>query len=350
MRTCLRMLRDTYRLHRPTSVLFVGPSKFSRWYNFGMDLATPAQSRRQRFRRAAEPLSFQITDGDLAIVRAIALHRFLRSTQIARIVGRSLDRTNRRLQFLFHAGYIDRPRAQLDRFSVDGSSHMVYALADAGARLLKEYDGQIVPRGERSSNNRSAMRPFIEHQLVITEFHVALHDATRKAMGIEAITCDELVSAFPAAAKARRNPLKISASIVLDGHRRDVAVIPDALAGLRFADGSRRCFAVEIDRGTMPVTRTDPNETSFALKMRAYLAAHAAGLHQQYFGWKAFRVLTVTTDDRRIQSMIEALRKMPMPGGLGAALFFFTTQHRLCTADPLREIWRNGNGRAVALV
>ncbi|HEX8076248.1 MAG TPA: replication-relaxation family protein, partial [Chthoniobacterales bacterium] len=191
-----------------------------------MDLATTAQSRRPRFRRVAEPPAFQITDGDLAIVRAIAHHRFLRSTQIARIVGRSLDRTNRRLLFLFHAGYIDRPRAQLDRFPVDGSSHMVYALADAGARLLKVYDGQTFPRGERSSNNRSALRPFIEHQLAITEFHVTLQEAARDAGGIQTIAFDEIVAAFPIAAKARRNPLKISTSILLDGHRRDIAVIP----------------------------------------------------------------------------------------------------------------------------
>jgi hypothetical protein len=33
---------------------------------------------------------------------------------------------------------------------------------------------------------------------------------------------------------------------------------------------------VEIDRGTMPITRTDIAQTSFARKMRVYLTAHAA--------------------------------------------------------------------------
>jgi hypothetical protein len=120
--------------------------------------------------------------------------------------------------------------------------------------------------------------------------------------------------------------------------------------GLRFADGSRRCFAVEIDRGTMPVTRSNTKETSFALKMRAYLAAHAAGLHERTYGWKAFRVLAVTTDTRRMHTMIDALQKLPMPRGPGAALFFFTTQEQLRSADPLRDIWRDGTGRAVALI
>ena len=74
--------------------------------------APDPKTRRPRFRRLAEPPAFRVTEGDIAIVREIYRHRFLRSTQIAKLVDRSLDRTNDRLSLLFHAGYIDRPRAQ----------------------------------------------------------------------------------------------------------------------------------------------------------------------------------------------------------------------------------------------
>lgn len=126
--------------------------------------------------------------------------------------------------------------------------------------------------------------------------------------------------------------------------------MPDLLFGLRYPDGSRRCFMVEIDRGTMPVSRSDLSQTSFALKMRAYLAAHAAGLHQQCYGWKAFRVLTVTTDKTRIASMADALRHMPIPRGPGATLFLFASRDELSTSDPLRHAWRDGNDRTTALI
>ena len=56
-----------------------------------------------------------------------------RSTHIAALVGRSLDRTNDRLSRLYHAGYLDRPRAQLDYYPTAGSSPIAYALADRGA-------------------------------------------------------------------------------------------------------------------------------------------------------------------------------------------------------------------------
>src|SRR5260221_788336 len=112
------------------------------------------RTRRPRFRRASEPPAFRVTDDDVAMVRLLARHRFLRSTHIAALVGRSLDRTNDRLSRLFHAGYIDRPRAQLDYYPDRGGGPMVYALADRGARLLVERDGSIFSNLEWSRKNR----------------------------------------------------------------------------------------------------------------------------------------------------------------------------------------------------
>src|ERR1700730_11745956 len=130
-----------------------------------MDTTTNAKPmRRPRFSRAPEPPAFRLTDDDVEIIRLLARHRFLRSTHIAALVGRSLDRTNDRLSKLFHAGYIDRPRAQLDRFPTTGSSHLVYALANRGARLLIQR-GERLANVELSRKNTDAGRPFIEHQL-----------------------------------------------------------------------------------------------------------------------------------------------------------------------------------------
>ena len=105
---------------------------------------------------------------------------------IAALVGRSLDRTNDRLHRLFHAGYIDRPRAQLDFYPV-GSAPMVYALADRGARLLVERDGIEFANVEWSRKNRKAGRPFIEHQLEIVDFFVRLQCAARARADVQLI-------------------------------------------------------------------------------------------------------------------------------------------------------------------
>ena len=291
-------------------------------------LVTPI--RRPRFRRAPQPPAFRVTDDDVEIVRQLARHRFLRSTHIAALVGRSLDRTNDRLSRLFHSGYLDRPRAQLDYYPNSGSSPMVYALADRGARLLVERDGVDFANVEWSRKNRQAGRPFIEHQLEIVDFYVALQIATRDRTDLRLIHPDEMVAGFPDQTFSERNPFALRVKLSHRGIIHDIAVVPDLVFGLLLADGSRRCFLVEIDRGTMPVARADFRQTSFVRKMRAYLTAYAAKAHERHFGWKSFRVLTVTTDRYRAQSMKDALRQLHVPHSPGAALFFFVTRSELC--------------------
>ena len=130
----------------------------------------------------------------------------------------------------------------------------------------------------------------------------------------------------------------------------EIGLVPDFVFGLLLPDGSRRCFMVEIDRGTMPVVRSDIRQSSFERKMRAYLTAHAGKLHERHFGWKSFRVLTVTTDRHRTQSMMEALRQLRVPHSAGASLFYFATRAELCGSDPLSYAWSDGNGRDARLI
>ena len=212
------------------------------------------------------------------------------------LVGRSLDRTNDRLLRLFHAGYIDRPRAQLDYYPTAGSSPIAYALADRGARLLIQRDGVEFANVEWSRKNRKAGRPFIEHQLEIVDFSVALQVATGARRDVQFIHPSDIIAAFPEQTRAARNPLSLRVKLSHQGAVHEIGLVPDLVFGLQFADGSRHSFMVEIDRGTMPIGRSDFLQTSFERKMRAYLTAHAGKQHEKHFGWKTFRVLTVTTD------------------------------------------------------
>ena len=309
-------------------------------------VVTPA--RRPRFRRAAEPPPFRLTDADVEIVRVVARHRLIRSTHIAALVGRSLDRTNDRLMRLFHAGYIDRPRAQLDRFPTSGSAHYIYALADRGVRLLREVDGVEFRNVEWSRKNREAGRPFIEHQIEIVNFRVALERAVRERSDLRIVSAEEMITASPR--PVSRNPFMLRTRLSERGVMREAAVIPDLVFGLELADGSRRNYMVEIDRGTMPVRRSDPDQTSLAGKMRIYLAAHAARQHERQFGWKNFRVLVVTTDRQRVGSMVNALRQLRVPRSAGPSLFQFATSGDLQARDPLTHEWPNGDRRSVALI
>ncbi len=306
--------------------------------------------RRPRFRRASEPPAFRLTDDDVEIVRQLARHRFLRSSHIAALVGRSLDRTNDRLSRLFHAGYLDRPRAQLDYYPTSGTAPMAYALADRGAKLLIERDGIAFANVEWSRKNRQAGRPFIEHQLEIMDFYVALQCAARKRADVRVMHADELVAKFPDQRVNPRGPFALQARLTHAGAAYDIGVVPDLAFGLAFPDGSRRCLMVEIDRGTMPVARSDITQTSFERKMRSYLAAYVAKQHERKFGWKAFRVLTVTTDEGRKRSMLEVLGKIRVPHSPGPTLFWFLTRQEAVAFDPLAQSWQDGAGRPMRLI
>lgn len=315
-----------------------------------MDTQTlTAPTRRPRFRRAPEPPAFRLTDDDVIIVRQLARYRFLRSTHIAALVGRSLDRTNDRLSRLFHAAYLDRPHAQLDYYPTSGSAPMVYALANRGARLLIERYGIDFANVEWSRKNHKAGRPFIEHQLEIVDFQVALDRATRDRSDLRLMHADDIIAGMPEETRARRNPLTFRVKLSHQGSLREIGVVPDLVFGLESRDGSKRSFMVEIDRGTMPVVRADIVQTSFERKMRAYLTAHAAKQHERKFGWKTFRVLTVTTDEYRRQSMIDALRSLRIAHSPGPSLFLFATREELRASDPISRKWRDGNGRDTQL-
>ena len=185
-------------------------------------------------------------------------------------------------------------------------------------------------------------RPFIEHQIEIVNFQVALQRAVRNHPGLRIITPAEITAASRQPMQASRAPFALRAKLAHRGVVREIGVVPDIVFGLELPDGSRRYFMVEIDRGTMPITRADFAQTSFEKKMRAYLAAHAAKQHERQFGWKNFRVLTVTTDRQRMQSMKEALRGLRVPRSPGASLFLFSTFDDLQSSDPLAYRWQDG--------
>ena len=150
---------------------------------------------------------------------------------------------------------------------------------------------------------------------------------------------DEMVAAVPDD-RHRANPFCFAGEAVrIVASMREVGVVPDLVFGLHFADGSRRYFMVEIDRGTMPVVRTNMMQTSFERKMRAYLAAHAAKQHERHFGWKTFP--RADRHDRRhaSRSMREALRTAPCSPQPRRRRSSFSPPRANCARPILLHMW-----------
>ncbi len=122
-----------------------------------------------------------ITQRDRDVIRHLARFRFLRSGQIVKLVGGAPAQMRRRLQVLYHHGYLDRPRCQIDFYHQGGSRPMVYGLASRGAGLMRrEFDMPFHRMvWSRGGQTEAVGRLCLEHTLMVSDVLIAAEMATR---------------------------------------------------------------------------------------------------------------------------------------------------------------------------
>ena len=298
------------------------------------------QSRRPKFRRASDDVRFRLQERDLQIVLAVWRYRFLSSDILTAIISGSPQRILRRLNLLFHAGYLDRPREQIKPWQ-SGSSPMVYGLGNKGVDMLSEQFGFPRQHIDWTSKNRDSKELYIAHTLMIATFLVSLKLACERQSGIEFIEQSRIVQGEPI--------LKVNFNREVNGRMENVRfnLIPDCLFGLRLlnepSDRSRAFFLGEMDRATMPILRSDFYRSSILKKIVGYRHCKNTGAFKKTFGFENPRIVTVTTSHERIDNMIAACRKI-YGDSKGAGMFLFSTADNFTprnVENVLRPIWRN---------
>jgi hypothetical protein len=304
--------------------------------------------RRPHFRRH-DPPPLRVTVDDIAIIRSVAKHRFLRSTHIVSLIDRPAKKVVERLGALYHTGYLDRPRAQLDYYATVRRPPYVYALGNRGAALLAEIDGSDPSKVDWTDKNREAGRPFIDHTLLVAEIMIAFETATRSRPDVLLMEPADVLARAPEATQRADNPWKWQATVPHDGLYVSVSHVPDKVFGLDFTSERKRVhFLLEADRATMPIKRSNIRQTSVASKLLAYYHGYRMEHHKTRFGIGNFRVLTVTTSPQRLASMLKVAKEIT--GGNGSNLFLFADVAQLATApDVLVFPWTSGKGEPVQL-
>lgn len=286
-------------------------------------------SRLPRFKRSPHAAPLRITDRDHEIVRLVHRHRFIRSRHIVALIGGSPQQVLRRLQSLYHHGYLERPRAQIDSYHKGGSRHIAYGVGNKGGKLI----GSPLRPVSWGEKNRAVGRMFLEHTLLVSDVMATIELACRKA-GIRFLHDHELLPAD------LLRPLRWKVSI---GNGAKLSVVPDRVFAIEHPNASgvphRAYFFLEADRGTMPVTRSNPAQSSFHRKLLAYEATWAQSLHKSTFGFPRFRVITVTQSAARVQSLLDACAKLQR----GHGLFLFADNSVLNAPDSiLGSVWKSG--------
>lgn len=297
-------------------------------------------TRRPRFERSGVP-SLKLTARDIKIIELAFEHRFLRSSNILRLELGSPQHVLRRLQLLFHHGYLSRPLAQVQYYR-QGSEPMVYGLGPLGLTAIKNQTSLPFHNGPSKLNPAEPNPLFLQHTLAVAEATIAIEAACQKNPGTKFLRMSDFMSAY--AGREFRSTVRVQHN----NQVHPVPIVPDKVFGLQQANVPM-VYCLEVDRGTMPVKRKNLNQSSILRKMLAYHEFWRAKGHLEVFRVPRLRVLFLTTTEERADHFV-TMNKC-FNHGKGSGLFLFGTQQELVQIQDLHSFpLHSGDGTILPLL
>src|SRR5438552_3210680 len=145
---------------------------------------TPESPRLPRYTRAEADVSLALTPRDLEILRLVQSFRLLKSEHIQLLAAGSDQGIARRLQKMFHAGYLDRLRPRW--VENGGSAKMIYAVTNKGTRTLqKEGLIQNPSTTDWNAQNRDLHDLSIAHTLLVSHIRATFFLACQAKPDLE---------------------------------------------------------------------------------------------------------------------------------------------------------------------
>jgi hypothetical protein len=290
-----------------------------RCYRFHM-----GQQRRSRMQRTRTGRRIALSPRDLELFKTLARYRYLRSTYLHAFVGGASEtRFKERLGDLFHEGYLDRPSQQW-AFADARCQPVVYESGRGSMQALRACGSGFDENGRQAA--AAAHRQFL-HALMICEALASVELATHADTRLRFIAWPEILARAPEALRASKTPSRLP--MPSGGY-----LVPDGVFGLEYRNGEAkayRFFALEADRGTMPIVRSDPKQSSYLGKLATYGEIVARQVHKTQWGVPNLLVLTLTTSAARRSEIVAKL-------GTGNPAFLFKAVDARALASPVREL------------
>jgi Replication-relaxation len=286
--------------------------------------------RRSRMERTSTGRRIALSPRDIELFKLLSRYRYLRSTYLHAFVGGlSATRFKERLGDLFHEGYLDRPSQQWD-FADARCMPVVYENGKGSVQALRACGSGLDEEGRRVAG--TAHRQFL-HALMICEALASIELAARGDTRLRFISWPEILARAPEAVRASGKSLRLP--VPSGGY-----VVPDGVFGIEYrssGSSSYRFFALEADRGTMPIARTNARQSSYLGKLAAYREIIVRHVHKTHWGIPNLLVLTLTTSAARCSEIVAKLGA----GGSPAFLFKVADGKTLATPAPdlLSEPW-----------
>ena len=255
-------------------------------------------ARRPRFKRVSNFSSLRITARDREILSAVCRFRFLTTRHIISLVPGSRQNIARRLQRLYHAGFLDRPQAQLPLRFAGKLSDLVYA------PTKKTYEHTD---DTGTTDSRKEWKPvsslFLSHALSVSNALIQIEDECKK-YGLRFRDEQEVLNSLPELNGRKRLAWRVT---IKSGKAvEQVGVIPDAMFSIdkKIPLGVLRYYYfLEADRGTMPLHRINLRLSSIRRKALAYVQTRRRNNLRERYGIPGFQVLFISRTEKRMEGI-----------------------------------------------
>ena len=293
-----------------------------------------------KYAREPKRVSFQMTDRDLEILRALNRYRYMRTGQVHQLLfseNGTMQSARRRLRNLYHHRYIARaqPYVQVGK----PAPEIAYFLDRKGREVLRS-EGEIVRYWRKGTEVKYQ---FLEHAIAVSEFRLKLEKAVAAH---DHLTLDRFIPDFQMRDEAERFVGKrrylLYREAIHPALRKSFVIHPDALINLsaeRDGKAGSRMLCLEVDRGTQGLEKIRD-------KLTGYHLAREQGLFRQFGDFHDFVVLFQAPGPKRAQSIFEALSDH-----VAASMARVTSADDVSSESLLTEpIWKDMSGEMRRIV
>ena len=197
-------------------------------------------------------------------------------------------------------------------------------------------------------------KQYRRHDLALADFTVTFDLFVRSLEGAKMIDELQLIHRSPRFDVRSHRGWPVSFSH--EGLRHDHWLKPDRFLGIEFesrtANQNARYYAIELDRGTMPIKSASMDKASIQRKFLAYKLTHDEKLLKEHFAIPHAYVLFICHSNRRRDNMIEAAQELVSSESAARSMLFATQTKRPSVgefADLTSVEWFNGLGKKVTL-
>jgi hypothetical protein len=262
----------------------------------------------------------ELHDRDVEIFKLVYGYRFLRTDHITALIEGDRSSIEKRLRKLWEHRFLNRTFLLAYPGKEPSTRKAIYSIDYRAASVLAKNDFAEPQALKFAIRRNKTDLKYIEHQLIISNFRVALTLALKNKKEAKLLFWRQ------------DNDLRDHVEVVGSGKTKTLPIAPDGYFAIEDERGKMYWF-LEADRYTMDHHR-------FFLKMKAYYLWWEKKGHTDKFDIKNFRVLTICPNNTMLERRLEVTKKVKVAKSngkeipVGIKLFWFLSEESYDLAKP----------------